>query len=91
MLGLADGGFAVVARDVVEPDSVVVEIVQHRQAALVALSVVRLRPLGSAHKLEVSPVCTGLFCLPARVGPGHVVVAFAGGPVDVASTQVHLT
>jgi len=74
MLGLADGGFAVVARDVVEPDPVIVEIVQHRQAALVALSVVRLRPLGSA-----------------RVRPGHVVVAFAGGPVDVASTQVHLT
>ena len=54
MLGLADGGFAVVARDVVEPDPVVVEVVQDRQAALVPLPVVRLRPLGSAHKWEVS-------------------------------------
>ena len=39
---LADDGLAVVAGDVVEPHPVVVEVVEHAHAELVALPVVRL-------------------------------------------------
>ena len=49
---LADDGLAVVAGDVVEPHPVVVEVVEHGQAGLVSLAVVRL-PLASPGTVTV--------------------------------------
>merc|ERR1719444_485207 len=46
-LSLADDRFSVVAGDIVVLDSVVVEIVEDGKAKLVALPVVRLRPVGT--------------------------------------------
>ena len=45
---LADDRLLVVAGDVVEPDAVRVEVVEHRHAELVPLSVVGLRPARAA-------------------------------------------
>jgi len=45
--GLADDRLAVVARHVVEPHAVVVEVVEDRQADLVPFSVIWLRSVGS--------------------------------------------
>jgi hypothetical protein len=47
-LGLADDWLPVVAGDVVELDSVLVEVVEDAQAPLVPLPVVRLRAASSA-------------------------------------------
>jgi hypothetical protein len=47
-LGLADDWLPVVAGDVVELDSVLVEVVEDAQAPLVPLPVVRLRATSSA-------------------------------------------
>ena len=43
IVGLANEGLAMVAGDVVPDDSIVIEVVQHGEAVLVALGVVRLR------------------------------------------------
>ena len=43
-LALADDGLPVVTADVVEPDSVVVEVVEDSNTELVSFSVVRLSP-----------------------------------------------
>ena len=50
---LANGGLLVVAGDVVPLDVVVVEVVEHGQAALVALAVVRLRSVVSDQSLII--------------------------------------
>jgi len=47
-LGLTDDRFPVMARDVVELDTVVVEVVEDGQAPLVALAVVRLGTVSTA-------------------------------------------
>lgn len=49
-LTLADDGLGVVARDVVEHDAIVVEVVQDRDAELVAFAVIRLGSVGSGTK-----------------------------------------
>lgn len=46
-LGLADDWLSVVARNIVVPHTVVVEVVQHGQTILIALSVVGLGPVGT--------------------------------------------
>ena len=43
IVSLANDWFEMVAADVVEPDSVVVEVVEHGQTKLVSFTVVRLR------------------------------------------------
>ncbi len=48
-LGLADNRFPVVAGNVVELDSVLVEVVEHAETTLIALPVVGLRASSSAH------------------------------------------
>ena len=46
-LGFTDNGLGVVARDIVEHDSVIVEIVEDSNAELVSLSVVGLGAVGT--------------------------------------------
>ena len=74
--GLADCGLLVVTGHVMESDSISVKVIQDGETELVALSVVRLRPLGSK-------MCSGLFPhnifnpdsdSPASVGPVDTVV-----------------
>lgn len=55
-LSLADDGFSVVAGDIVELDSVVVEIVEDGKTRLVALPVIRL---GSVGTTGVGPLVGG--------------------------------
>jgi len=53
--GLADCGLLVVTGHVMESDSISVKVIEDGETELVALSIVRLRPLGSA---SVRPVDT---------------------------------
>ena len=50
---LADDRLLVVAGDVVEPDAVRVEVVEHRHAELVPLPVVGLRPARAAQYTDI--------------------------------------
>ena len=70
-LSLANGWLDVVAADVVELDSVVVEVVEDGQAEFVALAVVGLPLAGAA---GVGPVVEGA----VRVGRGELDLV--GGP-----------
>jgi len=78
--GLADDGLAVVARHVVEPHAVVVEVVEDRQADLVTFSVIWLRSVSSP---SVGPV--NIIIRPAR-RPANVA-----SPDLATSPEIFLT
>jgi hypothetical protein len=60
IVSLANDWFEMVAADVVEPDSVVVEVVEHGQTKLVSFTVVRLRKAISKTIINVRFVLFGI-------------------------------
>ena len=60
IVSLANDRFEMVAADVVEPDSVVVEVVEHGQTKLVSFTVVRLRKAISKTIINVRFVLFGI-------------------------------
>ena len=71
---LADDGLPVVTADVVEPDPVVVEVVEDSNTELVSFSVVRLSPSSAREKTLMREERGRREILPASVGPVDVVV-----------------
>jgi len=68
-LGLADGWLFMMAGDVMEPDTVIVEVVEDCQAPFVSLPVIRLRSVGASCVGPVDVV------VPPAAGPSDVTSA----------------
>ena len=86
---LADDWFPVVTGDVVEPHSIVVEIVQNSNTELVPLPVVWL-PSAGAENIIYKYFIFNILLIdsPSGVGPVDVVVRPARGPGDAASVDL---
>ena len=88
ILTFTNDWFSVVAGNVVESDSVVVEIVEDAHTELIALSVVRLSPASSKiFRLKKFPKSLLLSSLPSSMRPVDTLVRSARGPGHAASVH----